>query len=84
MVQVKVLGPGCARCKKLFHEAERAIAEAGVEAELTKVDDFEAIMAYGVAMTPALVMDDEVVSVGRIPRADKIAAWLAKAASGQG
>jgi small redox-active disulfide protein 2 len=84
MVQVKVLGPGCARCQKLYHEAERAIAEVGVEAELSKVEDFEAIMAYGVAMTPALVVDEEVVSAGRIPRAEQIATWLAKAASGQG
>jgi len=76
MLTVKVLGSGCARCRKLFQETERAIAEAGVEAELSKVEDFEDIMAYGIAMTPALVVNEQVVSAGRIPRSDQIIDWL--------
>jgi small redox-active disulfide protein 2 len=75
-MQVKILGPGCARCEKLYAEAQRAIAEAGVEAELIKVQNLDEIAAHGVAMTPALIIDGEVKSVGKIPRSAQIAAWI--------
>jgi len=78
-MKVQVLGTGCTRCAKLYHEAERAIAEAGVEAELEKVESIDEIASFGVAMTPGLVIDGEVKSVGKIPKASKIAEWLKKA-----
>jgi len=79
-VQVKVLGTGCRKCDKLYLVAERAIAESGVQAELHKVEEVEAIMAHGVAFTPALVVDDQVLSTGRLPRRAQIVSWLVEAA----
>ena len=78
-MKVQVLGTGCAKCTKLYGEAERAIAEAGVEAELEKVERIDEIASFGVATTPGLVIDGEVKSVGKIPKASKIAEWLKKA-----
>jgi len=80
-MQIKVLGPGCARCEKLYKEAQHAIAEAGVEAELIKVSKLDEIAAHGVAMTPGLIIDGEVKSVGKIPRSAQIASWIRQAAS---
>ncbi len=75
-VKVQVLGVGCTRCSALYDEAEAAIAEAGVEAELEKVVDLEAIASFGVVTMPGLVIDGEVRSAGAIPKAKKIAKWL--------
>jgi small redox-active disulfide protein 2 len=75
-MKIKVLGTGCAKCKKLYALAEQAIARAGVEAELTKVEKIDDIMSYGVMMTPALVIDDEVKSTGKIPREQDIVDWI--------
>jgi small redox-active disulfide protein 2 len=80
MLSVKVLGPGCARCAKLYTEAEKAVASSGVEVELTKVQDIGEIAEYGVAMTPALVVAEEVVSSGRIPRVADMVSWITAAA----
>jgi len=71
-MEIKILGTGCSRCRKLYAEAEQAIARSGLPVALTKVEDLDGIIAYGVLTTPALVIDDEVVSVGRIPRAAEI------------
>jgi small redox-active disulfide protein 2 len=79
-MDLKVLGTGCAKCKKLYAEAEQAVAQAGVPATLTKVEKLDEIMSYDVMMTPALVLDGEVKCSGRIPKAAEILAWL-KAAS---
>ena len=75
-MKVKVLGPGCPKCNKLYREAEKAIAESGVDADLEKVEKIDEIMNYGVMMTPALVIDEEVKSVGRVVRAAEISGWL--------
>lgn len=75
-MKVQILGTGCAKCQKLYGEAEKAIAEAGVEVELEKVESIDEIAAFGVAMTPGLVIDGELKSVGKIPKAKKIAKWL--------
>jgi small redox-active disulfide protein 2 len=80
-MKVKVLGPGCARCKQLYLEAEKAVAASGVEAELEKVETLDEIMSYGVMMTPALVVDGEVKCAGRVARPAEIATWLATAAA---
>lgn len=78
-MKVQVLGTGCAKCQKLYAEAETAIAESGVEAELEKVEKIDDIASFGVAMTPGLVVDGEVKSVGKIPNAKRIAEWLVAA-----
>lgn len=73
-MKVEVLGTGCAKCKKL--EALAREAAEGLDVTVTKVERIDDILAYGVAMTPALVVDGEVRSAGRLPRADEIRGWL--------
>lgn len=77
MKTVKILGPGCANCRKLEAVAREAAAGAGVEAEFVKVTDMNAILAYELVSTPGLVIDDRVVSSGRIPTQAEIRQWLA-------
>ena len=78
-MNIKVLGSGCMKCQRLYAEAEKAVSATGVDAELVKVQELDDIMSYGVMMTPALVIDDEVKSSGRIPNAKEIATWLKQA-----
>jgi small redox-active disulfide protein 2 len=80
-VEIKVLGPGCANCKRLYQEAERAVKEAGVAATLTKVESMEEIAGYGILRTPGLVIDGKVVASGRIPLTPEIVTMIATAAS---
>ena len=75
-MKIKVLGTGCAKCKKLYAEAEQAVAATGTAAELEKVETIADILAYGVMMTPALVIDDKVVFSGRVASAKDIAALI--------
>ncbi|MDA3814372.1 MAG: thioredoxin family protein [Candidatus Cloacimonetes bacterium] len=65
-MNIKVLGTGCAKCKKLQHNVEAALKESGIEATLEKVEDINKIIDYGVMMTPALIIDEEVKSVGKV------------------
>ena len=67
MLTIKILGSGCANCKKLEAVAREAATQANVEAEFIKVTDMKEIMAYDVMSTPALVINEKVVSSGRIP-----------------
>lgn len=76
MLNIKVLGPGCANCRKLEEVAREAVAAAGVEAEITKVTDMGQIVAYDVLKTPGLVINEKLVSSGRIPTASTIAEWI--------
>ena len=78
-MKIKVLGTGCPKCKKLYAEAERAIASSGVKAELEKVEKIEEILKYGVMATPGLVINEEVKSSGRIPENGEILSWIAGA-----
>ncbi len=80
-MKVQVLGTGCAKCKQLYLEAEKAVAAAGVAAELEKVEKIDEIVKFGVMMTPALVIDGEVKASGHIPKAAEITAWLTAAAA---
>lgn len=76
MKKIQILGTGCPKCKKLAETADKAASEAGVEYELTKVTDINEIMQFGVMMTPALVIDGEVKTVGKIPTPAEITNWL--------
>ncbi|OGR04085.1 MAG: hypothetical protein A2284_04625 [Deltaproteobacteria bacterium RIFOXYA12_FULL_61_11] len=78
-MNIKVLGTGCPKCKKLYEAAEQAIAASGVVAQLEKVEKLDEIMKYGVMLTPALVLDGTVKSSGRLPSAAEIAGWLTTA-----
>ncbi len=79
-IQVKVLGPGCANCMRLYTEAEKAVAQLALPATIIKVEDIKDIMKYRILATPALVINGEVKSAGRIPGTAEIVSWLATAA----
>ena len=76
MKNVKILGSGCANCKKLEAVAREAAAGAGIEAEFVKVTDLQAIMAYDLLSTPGLVIDEQLVCSGRIPTQAEVRQWL--------
>jgi len=78
-MDVRVLGTGCAKCKKLHEEAQKALASAGVTATLTKVESIDEIITFGVLMTPALVVAGEVKAAGRIPSQAEMVAWIVNA-----
>lgn len=73
---IKVLGSGCANCKKLEANVREAVKELGIEATIEKVQDFKDIMAYGVMKTPALVVDEQVKVMGRVPSVEDIKKYL--------
>ena len=77
-MEIKVLGPGCARCEKTKAVVEEALKEAGVDAKVDKVTNFMEIAGYGVMGTPAVVVDGEIKSVGKIPSKNDIKKWIGK------
>lgn len=79
MLTVKILGPGCANCRRLEEVARKAAADREVEAEFVKVTAYKDIVAQGIVTTPGLVIGDKVVSQGTIPTAEAIGLWLAAA-----
>ena len=76
MVTIKILGSGCANCKKLEAVAREAAAQTKLEAEFIKVTDMKEILAHDVMSTPALVINDKLVSSGRIPATADVIGWL--------
>ena len=76
-MDIKVLGPGCPKCRQTEKIVKEAVAEAGVEARIEKVTDTMEIAGYGVFGTPAVVVDGEVKSVGKIPKKEDVKSWLA-------
>ena len=75
-MDIKVLGPGCARCRQTAEHVENAVAESGIQASVEKVTDAMEIAGYGVFGTPAVVIDGEVKCVGKIPSKEDIKKWL--------
>ena len=80
-MNIKVLGPGCANCKKLEQFVVSAVEELGVLADVEKVTELTEIMEYPIMSTPGLVIDDEVVCSGRVPSKSEIVSMLATALS---
>ena len=78
-MEIKILGAGCPKCKRLEQVARDAAAEAGIDANFTKVTDMDQIMSYSVLVTPGLVIEEEVRSSGRIPRKEEIVGWMKEA-----
>ena len=76
MITIKVLGSGCANCKRLEALARKAVEELGIEAEIEKVTNYNDIMKYPILSTPGLVINEELVSSGRIPSEEEITDWL--------
>lgn len=73
---IKILGAGCMNCKKLEANVRKAVEELGIEASIEKVTDFKDIVSYGVMRTPALVVDEQVKLVGKVPTAEEIKKYL--------
>lgn len=73
---IKILGSGCKKCVALGDNAKAALAAVGKDAEIAKVTDFAEIAAYGVLSTPGLVIDERLVSVGKVLSADEICQFL--------
>jgi len=76
MLNIKILGSGCANCKRLESTARKVVEALGVNAEFEKVTDFAEIMKWPILSTPGLVINDKLVSAGRIPTEKEIAGWL--------
>ena len=72
MMKVKILGSGCKNCKNLEENAREAVRELGLAAEFEKVTDFKAIASYGVLKTPGLVVDEKLISSGKVLTVDQI------------
>ncbi len=77
-MEIKVLGPGCAKCQQTEKIVRDAVQESGVDIDIEKVTDIMEIAKYGVFGTPAVVVDGEVKSVGKIPTKDEIRTWIEK------
>jgi small redox-active disulfide protein 2 len=80
MLNIKVLGTGCANCKRLEASTRKVVADLKLEAEIEKVTDMAEIMKWPILATPGLVVNGAVVSSGRIPSEAEIAGWLKQAA----
>jgi len=78
---IKVLGPGCTNCKNLERVTREAVDALGLDATIEKVEDYAAIMGYGVMSTPALVVDEQVLVSGRVPKAAEVRELLAPASA---
>jgi small redox-active disulfide protein 2 len=76
MVNIKVLGSGCANCKRLEATTRKVIETLALEAEIEKVTDYAEIMKYPILSTPGLVINEKLVSAGRIPSEKEISDWL--------
>jgi len=79
MLNIKILGPGCANCARVEAVAKNAVAVLGVEAHIEKVTDYIEIMKYNVLATPGLVINEKLVAAGRIPHQSEVNTWIAGA-----
>ncbi len=77
-MEIKILGPGCAKCATTEKIVKEVVTELGMPANVEKVSDLLKIAAYGVFGTPAVVVDGQVKSVGKIPKKEDVKAWLQK------
>ncbi len=77
-MEIKVLGPGCAKCSKTEKLVQEVIKETGVDATVEKVTDMMQIASYGVFGTPSVIIDNEVKCTGKVPKKADVLAWLGK------
>jgi small redox-active disulfide protein 2 len=81
MLTIKVLGSGCANCKRLEQIARKVVSDMALEAEVIKVTEYPEIMKYNILSTPGLVVNEKVVSSGRIPTPAEVTTWVTNALS---
>ena len=81
MLTIKVLGPGCSNCRKVEDVARKAVTHMGMQADFVKVTDWAEIQKYPILGTPGLVINEKLVSAGRIPGEAEVTTWLADALS---
>lgn len=79
MLTIKVLGSGCANCKRLEQIARKSVADLAIQAEVIKVTDYQDIMNYNILATPGLVVNEKVVSSGRIPSPAEVTTFITNA-----
>ena len=79
MLTIKVLGSGCANCKRLEQITHKVVDDLALEAEIVKVTDFNDIMAYNVLSTPGLVVNEKLVSQGRVPSPAEVTTYIVNA-----
>ena len=79
MIEIKVLGPGCANCKRLEQIAQKTVNNLAIEAKIEKVTNYQEIIELGVMATPGLIINGEVVSSGRIPSDTEVTTWVIEA-----
>ena len=79
MLKIKILGSGCPNCEKLEKETKKAVSNLAIEAEFEKVTDYQKIMEYDILSTPGLVINEKLVSSGKIPSQSDITTFLANA-----
>jgi len=77
-MEIKILGPGCAKCNKTEKLVREAIDETGVDASVEKVSDMMQIASYGVFGTPSVIIDNAVKCTGKVPKKNDIKSWLTK------
>ena len=77
-MEIKILGPGCPKCKQTEEIVKQVVGEEGITANIEKVTDVMKIAGYGVFGTPAVIIDGEVKSVGKIPKKEDIKTWIKK------
>ncbi|MGM5480889.1 MAG: thioredoxin family protein [Nanobdellota archaeon] len=75
-MKIEILGTGCPKCKTLEENAKKAVEASGVDAEITKVTEIDKIIEYGVMSTPAIVIDGDVKSSGKVSDVEEIKKWL--------
>ena len=80
MITIKILGPGCANCRRVEEISRKAAQDLGIDAEIVKVTDVEGILAYDIASTPGIVINEKIVSCGLVPAPLTLKNWLKDAA----
>ena len=77
-MKIEILGTGCAKCKKTKEIIDKVLKETGVEAEVVKVEDVEKILNYGVMVTPAVVVDGDLKTIGKTPDEKEVRKWISQ------
>jgi small redox-active disulfide protein 2 len=77
-MEIKVCGPGCANCRKAEEIVREAVADAGIDARILKISDFAAMAKLGVLSTPAVIINDRIKCVGKVPAKNEVLEWLSE------